>query len=102
MLQRVGGVRATIPEDLQVVGVSTAVAPDAPNYPPGEWLADMGWTWPVIADDDELTAADAYGVTGFPYIVFIDADGNVTATRLRRAADRRAAGARRRRRAPDA
>ncbi len=67
-----------IPEDLSIVGVSTAVAPDRPNYPPGEWLTRMGWTWPVLADDDEGTFAEQYGVTGFPYIVFIDADGAVT------------------------
>jgi cytochrome c biogenesis protein CcmG, thiol:disulfide interchange protein DsbE len=68
-----------IPEDLQVVGVSTAVSPDRPNYPPGEWLAEKGWAWPVLADDDALTAANAYGVTAFPFLTFIDADGNVTA-----------------------
>jgi cytochrome c biogenesis protein CcmG, thiol:disulfide interchange protein DsbE len=68
-----------IPEDLQVVGVSTAVSPDRPNYPPDEWLAEKGWAWPVLADDGELTAANAYGVTAFPFMTFIDADGNVTA-----------------------
>lgn len=68
-----------IPENLQVVGVSTAVSPDRPNYPPGEWLAEKGWAWPVLADDDQLTAANAYGVTAFPFLTFIDADGNVVA-----------------------
>ena len=68
-----------IPEGLQVVGVSTAVSPDRPNYPPAEWLAEKGWAWPVLADDAELTAANAYGVSAFPFLTFIDADGNVTA-----------------------
>ena len=68
-----------IPEDLQVIGVSTAASPDRPNYPPGDWLAEMGWAWPVLADDAELTAANAYGVSAFPVLTFIDADGNVTA-----------------------
>ncbi len=39
----------------------------------------MGWTWPVIADDDG-TLAETYGVDSFPYIVFIDDDGVITAT----------------------
>lgn len=68
-----------IPEGLQIVGVSTAVAADRPNYPPGEWLVEKGWEWPVLADDGELTAANAYGLTAFPFLTFIDADGNVTA-----------------------
>ena len=68
-----------IPADLQVVGVSTAVSADRPNYPPDQWLADKGWGWPVIADDAEQTAARAYGLTGYPFLTFIDADGNVVA-----------------------
>jgi thiol-disulfide isomerase/thioredoxin len=68
-----------VPQGLDVVGVSTAVSSDRPNYPPGQWIEQMGWDWPVIADDVEQTAAQAYGVTGYPYITFIDADGNVVA-----------------------
>jgi cytochrome c biogenesis protein CcmG/thiol:disulfide interchange protein DsbE len=67
-----------IPEGLQVVGVSTAVSAERPNYPPDAWLAEKGWEWPVLADDGELTAANAYGVSAFPFLTFIDADGNVT------------------------
>jgi cytochrome c biogenesis protein CcmG/thiol:disulfide interchange protein DsbE len=66
-----------IPDGLQIYGVSTAVNPDEPNYPPDQWLQEKGWAWPVLADDDRLTAANAYGVTGFPYFVIVDADGNV-------------------------
>ena len=69
-----------IPEDLSIVGISTAVRPEAENYPPDEWLARMGWAWPVIADDEEGTLANTYGVSGFPYMVFIDDDGAVTDT----------------------
>jgi thiol-disulfide isomerase/thioredoxin len=68
-----------IPADLQVYGVSTAVDDERPNYPPGQWLVEKGWDWPVLADDDELTAAIAYGVTGFPFFAIVDADGNVAA-----------------------
>ena len=68
-----------MPAELQVFGVSTAVSDERPNYPPGEWLRDKGWEWPVLADDAELTAANTYGVTGFPFFVIVDADGNVAA-----------------------
>ena len=68
-----------IPAELQVFGVSTAVSDERPNYPPGEWLQEKGWEWPVLADDAQLTALNTYGVTGFPFFVIVDADGNVTA-----------------------
>ena len=68
-----------MPAELQVFGVSTAVSDERPNYPPGEWLRDKGWEWPVLADDAQLTAANTYGVTGFPFFVIVDADGNVAA-----------------------
>ena len=31
-----------VPEGLNIVGVSTGVSPDAPNYPPDEWLTSNG------------------------------------------------------------
>jgi cytochrome c biogenesis protein CcmG/thiol:disulfide interchange protein DsbE len=66
-----------LPAGLDVVGVSTAANPGAPNYPPSEWMADNDWPWPVMADSDDLTALQAYGGTGFPFLVILDADGNV-------------------------
>lgn len=68
-----------LPADLNIVAISTAVDEDAPNYPPSEWIVDKDWTWPVMADDAELGAFQAYGGTGFPYTVMVDADGNVLA-----------------------
>ncbi|MFV0306843.1 MAG: TlpA family protein disulfide reductase [Desertimonas sp.] len=74
-----------MPEGLRVVGVSTAVSNQRPNYPPGEWLASMDWQWDVIADGpvDEAIggppAGIAYGVSGFPFFVLLDEDGAVVA-----------------------
>ena len=68
-----------IPDDLQVVGVGTAVDPTLPNYPPSEWFEAMDWPWPAMADDEQLSAFGAYGGTSFPYLVMLDADGNVIA-----------------------
>lgn len=71
-----------IPEGIDVIGVSTAVSPDRPNFPPGQWLQDKDWTFTAIADGidterETFIAADAYGVSGFPFSVLVDADGTV-------------------------
>jgi thiol-disulfide isomerase/thioredoxin len=68
-----------IPEDMTVVGVSTAVDSTAPNYPPSSWLADKGWPWKAMADDEASTAFVVSGGSGFPYLVILDADGKVIA-----------------------
>lgn len=66
-----------VPDDLVVVGVSTAVASDRPNYPPSQWVVDKGWPWPVMADSAAMDAAAAYGVSGFPFFTIIGPDGTV-------------------------
>ena len=71
----------SLPEELGVVGVSTAVDAGAPNYPPSEWIDDRGWPWPTMADDDVLTAISAMGGTSFPFVVVLDSDGTVLARR---------------------
>lgn len=68
-----------MPDDLTVVGVSTAVQQSSPNYPPSTWLADKGWPWTTMADDVDSTAFLASGGSGFPYLVLLDADGNIVA-----------------------
>jgi len=68
-----------IPADLRIVGVSTSVTDQRPNFPPAQWLADRAWTWPALADDETSAALAAYGGTGFPYFVVIGADGTVRA-----------------------
>lgn len=57
--------------------VSTGVKPDLPNYPPSAWLARENWTIPTLVDDEDTTAANAFGLTSFPYFVAIDATGKV-------------------------
>lgn len=73
-----------VPPELNVVGVSTAVSEGSANYPPSSWLSNLGWTWPVMADEAQGNgeagkAALAYGATGWPYIVIVGADGTVKA-----------------------
>jgi thiol-disulfide isomerase/thioredoxin len=71
------------PDGLEIVAVATGSRPDAPNWPPTDWLQDtMDWTYPTMLDGIDMEAGsyiayDAYGVEGFPTIVLIDEDGKV-------------------------
>lgn len=72
-----------IPDGVNVVGVSTAFNPGRPNWPPGEWLDDMDWTFTAIPDgidtqrETYIAAAD-FGIGGFPFSMLVDGDGTVT------------------------
>ena len=72
------------PDDLKIVAVSTAVAPDRVNFPPSEWIVEKGWPWEVMADEYDFTSqtyvgAAAFGVNAFPFITVVGADGTVLA-----------------------
>ena len=71
--------RGGFADDLTVVGISTGVDPSAPNYPPSEWLVDKGWPWRTLADTAESTSFVVSGGSGFPYMVVLDAEGNILA-----------------------
>lgn len=64
-------------EGVEIVSVLTSMSSSQPNYPPSEWMDREGWTSPVIRDSDGSDILVAYGSGGFPYYVFVDADGNV-------------------------
>lgn len=66
-----------LPSDVQLRGISTSVQSGSPNYPPAEWLVQQDWNWPTLVDDELGTGAAALGGDGFPFIVFVDADGIV-------------------------
>ncbi len=71
--------RSGIPDGMNVVGISTGVDSTGPNYPPSEWIVDKDWPseWPVMADSVESTSFIVNGGGGFPYLMIVDADGNV-------------------------
>jgi thiol-disulfide isomerase/thioredoxin len=60
-----------------IVTVATGTDSSAPNYPPSSWLKREGWPFPVLVDTSSETAAKAYGLPGYPFLVFVDAQGNV-------------------------
>lgn len=67
-----------LPADTEAFAVSTSVKPNAPNYPPSTWLESVGWPTPVLADSSTDQAAAAFGLSAFPYFVFVNADGTVS------------------------
>jgi thiol-disulfide isomerase/thioredoxin len=71
-------------EGVPFVAVLTGSEQEAPNFPPGEWLADEDWPAGAMVDTKPESgsipvAYDVYGVAGYPFLVAIDADGNVAA-----------------------
>ena len=71
-----------VPAELDVIGVATAAAEGQPNYPPAQWFSNKGWEWPVIVDQEDGAgaaglAAQAFGASGWPYLVIVGADGKV-------------------------
>lgn len=65
-----------LPADVDMISVSTAIDSTRPNYPPEAWLEREGWSAPVIRDGRGVVA-DAFGLSAFPYWVFVNADGTV-------------------------
>jgi peroxiredoxin len=68
-----------VPADLRVVGVTTGSRDDAPNWPPSDWISEMKWPFEVLADSEEQTAALAYGLSAYPFMAIVDAEGNLRA-----------------------
>jgi cytochrome c biogenesis protein CcmG/thiol:disulfide interchange protein DsbE len=60
-----------------LTGVATGTDPSAGNYPPSAWLTRVGWPYPVLVDSNSQTAAMAYGLASYPFMVFVDAQGKV-------------------------
>ncbi|MEZ5256904.1 MAG: TlpA disulfide reductase family protein [Ilumatobacteraceae bacterium] len=72
------------PDGIEVVGVSTGYKPDLIGTSslkvieePSQWLADEGFPFAVIADSEGAEAAGALGVTGYPTMMMVDADGKL-------------------------
>jgi thiol-disulfide isomerase/thioredoxin len=69
--------KGLVPEDLRIVGVTTASRSDQPNWPPSRWINRMDWTWEVMADSEQQTASASYGVDGYPFVTIVDGQGKV-------------------------
>ena len=67
----------TIPAEIEILAVSTAVREGTPNYPPSEWFTKERWPTDIFVDNQENDLAAAFGLAGFPYWVLVDATGRV-------------------------
>jgi peroxiredoxin len=63
--------------DVDLYAISTEADASRPNFPPEAWLDREGWTVPTVVDDANSSIAQAFGLSAFPYWVFVDADGTV-------------------------
>lgn len=64
-------------DGIRTVAVLIATDESRPNFPPSAWLDRERWTGEEFYDDADGLAASAYGVSSFPFLVFLDADGKV-------------------------
>ena len=71
---------AGVPPGVDVIAIATSIDRGRENYPPQKWLADEGWSETQLSDLDR-EIGNAYGLSAFPYWVFLDKDLNVVARR---------------------
>jgi thiol-disulfide isomerase/thioredoxin len=68
-----------LPANVEMYTVSTAVTSSGPNYPPTKWLEGVDWPTPVMADSANNDAANAFGLSAYPYFVFVNGHNQVVA-----------------------
>jgi thiol-disulfide isomerase/thioredoxin len=67
-----------LPANVDLTIVPTGSNSSAPNWPPSEWVKDIGLgNVQTLVDDEQGTVAAAYGLTAYPFIVMLDAQGKV-------------------------
>jgi thiol-disulfide isomerase/thioredoxin len=66
-----------VPAGVDIYGIATGTTDTRPNYPPSSWLQDEGWTYPTLADSPTYQAAQAYGLSTYPFFVAVDGEGKV-------------------------
>jgi thiol-disulfide isomerase/thioredoxin len=66
-----------MPADVELTAVATGTTSTRPNFPPGKWLRSKGCSIPTLVDDEESTAANAFGLASYPFFVVVDGSGKV-------------------------
>lgn len=68
---------AGLPSGIEIYAVSTGVNAKRGNFPPSTWLTEENWPVTTMVDDAGSAAGAAFGLTSYPYFVFVDAGGTV-------------------------
>ena len=63
--------------NINLYSVATYIEKNKPNYPPNDWLIRENWSPSVIFDNEENIIAEHFGLSAFPYWVFLNSDGTV-------------------------
>ncbi|MCB0997352.1 MAG: redoxin domain-containing protein [Acidimicrobiales bacterium] len=66
-----------VPDNVDVYAVSTGYDEGRAVVKPSVWFDDVGWPLPVVRDSDRNDIANAYGLSGYPFFVVLDGQGNV-------------------------
>jgi thiol-disulfide isomerase/thioredoxin len=62
---------------IEMIAIATGTDDSAQNYPPSAWLENEDWPFPALVDTASDSAAVAYGLSAYPFLVFVDANGDV-------------------------
>ena len=78
-LNKFGGV----PAGVELTIVPTGSNDQSPNWPPSQWVKDMKIAdLSTLVDSKDAKAAQAFGLTSYPYIVMVDKNGDVVERRV--------------------
>lgn len=66
-------------DGVDIFAIATGISSTRENYPPEPWFEREGWTGPIIVDDAVSTIGGSFGLSAYPFWVFVDGDGNVLA-----------------------
>ncbi len=67
-----------LPKDVDFYAVATGTSDQRPNFPPSQWLFKEDWPWAKVADDKNSSIASAFGLSGYPYLIYVNADGTIS------------------------
>jgi len=66
-----------LPDDVDLIAVSTSLSDVRPNWPPQDWFARENYQNTIIVDDVASSIARAYGLRATPYWVIINPEGEI-------------------------